>query len=156
MKSLGMIADVSGSAYTAPSKSISDTERITQLERRVATLEILLNDVMHHLDNPSKSKPKANSKKAGKKIAHPSQPKSLRSEETLPKGFPNKEKSAALLKLISANPDRTRGELAALSGNSKNLTRKILHSLSELGLIKVSQRVVENDKQVTIYQSRSQ
>ena len=139
---------------------MADVERIATLEKRVETLEILLNDVMHQIDKPLNSK--EDSQKVGKKIVRPSQPKpsSRRKQEasdlkeTLPKGFENKAKAEVLLKLIAANPDSTRNELRDLSGNSKKLTKNILHSLVELGVIKLSSKVVEDDKKVAIYRKK--
>lgn len=39
---------------SGPNLEMSDTDRIQTLERRVHQLELLLNDVMHQLDNPSR------------------------------------------------------------------------------------------------------
>ena len=38
--------------FVSPPSPVPESERITALENRVSTLEILLNDVMHQLDTP--------------------------------------------------------------------------------------------------------
>jgi len=55
MRSLGRLSDVAGSRVIDPDAPESENERITALERRVSTLELLLNDVMHQLDKPSQT-----------------------------------------------------------------------------------------------------
>lgn len=55
MRSIGRLADVAGSRHTDPDPQPTEAERITALERRVSTLELLLNDVMHQLDQPSQT-----------------------------------------------------------------------------------------------------
>ena len=54
MRSIGRLADVVGSRRTDPDAPQTERERITALEKRVATLELLLNDVMHQLDHPQR------------------------------------------------------------------------------------------------------
>ena len=58
MRSVGTLADVAGRRRTDPDAPATESERITALEKRVATLELLLNDVMHQLDNPKKTQTK--------------------------------------------------------------------------------------------------
>lgn len=58
MRSIGRLADVVGSRRTDPDAPQTERERITALEKRVATLELLLNDVMHQLDHPQKTQTK--------------------------------------------------------------------------------------------------
>lgn len=55
MRSLGRLSDIAGSRVIDPDEPESENERITALERRVSTLELLLNDVMHQLDKPSQT-----------------------------------------------------------------------------------------------------
>ena len=50
-RSLGNLADVAGSRTPEPTEH-PDPDRITELERRVATVEGLLADVMQQLDRP--------------------------------------------------------------------------------------------------------
>ena len=89
MRSLGTLADVAGSRRTDPDAPATESERITALEKRVATLEGLLNNVMHQLDTPQKTqtktsastppretkpKPKQQSKPKSKPQPKPKQP----------------------------------------------------------------------------------
>ena len=61
-------------------------ERVEKLERRVATLEGLLNDVMHQIDNPVRNqsfrKPSASNGKpqSKSKPQHPSKPKKVKAK----------------------------------------------------------------------------
>ena len=73
----------------------SDTERITALEKRVATLELLLNDVMHQLDKPDRQ-PKA--KTNGKPKAQKSKTPTPKPKNAKPKKTPPSEIITALLK----------------------------------------------------------
>lgn len=65
-----------------------DTDRITALEKRVATLEMLLNDVMHQLDQPDphpKSKLNGNGKPKVQKSKSPTpKPKKAKTKKTPP------------------------------------------------------------------------
>ena len=87
MRSLGTLADVAGSRRTDPDAPATESERITALEKRVATLEGLLNDVMHQLNHPKETqtktsastpqretKPKQQSKPKSKPQPKPKQP----------------------------------------------------------------------------------
>ena len=81
----------------------SDTHRITALENRIATLEMLINDVMHAIDKPDtqpKSKTKSRSPSGQKK--RKDTPKKKKDK---PKPTPPSEIVASLLKEKSLTQD---------------------------------------------------
>ena len=78
MRSIGTLADVAGNRSTDPDAPQTERQRIAALEKRVSTLELLLNDVMHHLDNPKKTETKTSAstpeRKTKPKPKQPSKP----------------------------------------------------------------------------------
>ena len=80
MRSIGTLADVAGSRATDPDEPQNESQRITALEKRVSTLELLLNDVMHQLDAPKKTETKTSASTPQRKTKNtpkqPSKPKS--------------------------------------------------------------------------------
>ena len=109
MRSLGKLSDMQAS--TEPETDDLKNE-LDALKKRVATLEMLLNDVMHQLDTPSKqpkTKPKAKTKQ-------PKQPK------TKPK---NEKLAAAILEVMRAEgAPMTREAIASELGIKKEDTGK--------------------------------
>ena len=91
-KSLGSLTNFQSAPPPPPE---TETDRITALEKRVSTLEGLLNDVMHQLDKPN-TQPK--SKRNGDRKAQKSKPPTPKSKEDTPKKTPPSEIITALLK----------------------------------------------------------
>ena len=103
-KSLGNLENL---ATTPPYDP--DIDRITTLEKRVATLELLLNDVMHQLDKPNtQSKAKVN----GKPKAQKSKPPTPKPKKAKPKKIAPSEIIKALLK----HKPQSRSEMEAETG----------------------------------------
>ena len=76
MKSIGTLSDMAGDRVSDPTTPMTENERLTALEKRVATLEVLLNDVMHQLDKPDTlPKAKANPSASTPKKKKPKTPK---------------------------------------------------------------------------------
>ena len=75
----------------------SDAERITALEQGVATLEGLLNDVMHQLDKPD-TQPKSKLNGNGKPKVQKSKTPTPKPKKAKPKKTPPSEILTALLK----------------------------------------------------------
>ena len=92
MKSIGTLSDVAGNRATDPDAPQTERQRIEALEKRVATLELLLNDVMHHIDNPKKTETKTSASTPERKTKTtpkpPSKPKSNPKQKTTPKQKP--------------------------------------------------------------------
>ena len=104
MKSIGTLSDIAGSRIE-PEGQQTEIERIIALERRVSTLELLLNDVMHQLDtqapqqpspNPSASTPKK--KKPPPKSKH-KQPHQKQKKQKLLQPWENPDRLAEISKL---------------------------------------------------------
>ena len=87
----------------------TETDRITSLEKRVSTLEGLLNDVMHQLDKPN-TQPK--SKRNGDRKAQKFKPPTPKPKKAKPNKTPPSEIITALLK---QNP-HSRAEIEAATG----------------------------------------
>lgn len=101
----------------------SEADRITALEKRVATLELLLNDVMHQLDTPDtqpKSKVNGKPKGNGKPKAQKSKPPTPKPKKDTPKKTPPSEILTALLK----QKPHSRSEIEAATGMDTEAVRK--------------------------------
>ena len=109
----------------------SDEERITALEKRVATLEGLLNDVMHQIDKPDtqpKSKPNGNGKpNKNRKQAKAEKAAALKK----PKPTPPSEILTALLK----QKPHSRAEMEASTGMDTEAIRKCVTWMTKQDLI---------------------
>jgi cell division protein FtsN len=99
----------------------SDTERITALEKRVATLEGLLNDVMHQLDNPdTQPKSKVNGKPKGNE-----KPKVQKSKTPTPKPKKAKPKKTPPSEIITALLKKNPHSRAEIESGTKMDTEAI-------------------------------
>ena len=89
MRSIGTLSDVAGNRATDPDAPQTERQRIEALEKRVTTLELLLNDVMHHLDTPKKTETKTSASTPQRKTKttpkQNSKPKSNPKQKTTPK-----------------------------------------------------------------------
>ena len=109
-------------------------ERVNKLERRIATLEGLLNDVMHQIDDPVrdqnlngnkshvKSKPKTNPKSKPKQKSKPKKPKGKA------KGKFTAQFTDAQMAEINANKDAVK----ALFDDRESLTKQEAVALLDL------------------------
>ena len=116
---------------------MTDTERITALEKRVATLEDLLNDVMHQLDQPNtqpkskqNGKPKVQNKNPNKnrKQAKAEKASSLKK----PKPTPPSEIITALLK----QKPHSRAKIGSETGMDTEAVTKCVTWMKKQDLIK--------------------
>ena len=127
-KSLGSLQDFATTPHFE-----SDAERITALEKRVTTLELLLNDVMHQIDKPDQQpkskmngKPKGNGKTNVQRSKTPTpQPKNK------PKKTPPSEIITALLK----QEPRSRAEIESETGMDTEQITKCIGWMKKQGLI---------------------
>jgi hypothetical protein len=113
---------------------MTDTERITALEKRVATLEDLLNDVMHQLDQPNtQPKSKQNGKPKGneKPKVQKSKPPTPEPKKEKPKKTPPSQILAALLK----QKPHSRAEMEASTGMDTEAIRKCVTWMTKQDLI---------------------
>ena len=117
----------------------SDTERITALEQRVATLEGLLNDVMHQLDKPNtqpksklngNGKPKVQDKETNKNKKQAKAEKAAALKRS-PKRTPPSEILTALLK----QKPHSRAEMEAETGMDTEAIRKCVIWMTKQDLI---------------------
>ena len=122
MRSIGRLADVVGSRRTDPDAPQTERERITALEKRVATLELLLNDVMHQLDHPKETQTKTSAstpqRETNPKPKQPSKPKSKPQQKHKPKPQQKHKQSwddPERLTEISALADRILAETSLAS-----------------------------------------
>lgn len=104
MRSLGTLSEMAGDRVKAPDRPESDTERIIALERRVATLELLLNDVMHHLDTQTQThtpgKPAASTPKPQKpKKQHNPKPPKQKKKQKQPQPWDDPHRRAEISQL---------------------------------------------------------
>ena len=120
---LGPITDF----VTAPSP-VSESERITALEKRVSTLEGLLNDLMHQLDKPN-TQPK--SKMNGKLKAQKSKPPTPKPKKAKPKKIAPSEIIKALLK----HKPQSRSEIEAETGLDTEAVKKCVTWMSKKDFI---------------------
>lgn len=112
----------------------SESQRITALERRVATLEGLLNDVMHQLDKPDSQpkskmngKPKGNGKPKAQKSKTPTpKPKKAKTKKTPP--------SQMITSLLKQKP-HSRAEMEASTGMDTAAIRKCMTWMTKQDLI---------------------
>ena len=111
-----------------------DTDRITALEKRVATLELLLNDVMHQLDKPNtqpKSKvngnPKGNGKPKVQKSRLPPTPKPKQAKAKTPP-------SEIITALLKQNP-QSRAEIESETGMDTEAVTKCVTWMKKRDLI---------------------
>ena len=119
----------------------SDTERITALEQRVATLEGLLNDVMHQLDEPDtqpKSKLNGKPKGNGNPKVQKSKPPTPEPKKEKPKKTPPSEILTSLLK----QKPHSRSEIEAATGIDTEAVRKCVRWMTNQDLI---EKTVEKD-----------
>ena len=93
-----------------------DTDRITSLEKRVSTLELLLNDVMHQLDQPV-------NKPSQKKPVEKKRPRKPSVKQDSPKPTPPSEIIADLLKTRPL----TATEIEAETGMTPKAVQKCLN-----------------------------
>ena len=128
-KTLGNLND-----FTTTPQFDPDTDRITALEKRVATLEHLLNDIMHQLDKPDTQpksklnrKPKGNREPRGQKSKTPTpNPKKAKTKKT-----PPSEIITALLK----NKPHSRAEMEAETGMDTEAVTKCVTWMKKQDLI---------------------
>ena len=106
----------------------TETDRITSLEKRVSTLEGLLNDVMHQLDKPN-TQPK--SKMNGKPKAQKSKPPTPKPKKDTPKKTAPSEILTALLK----QKPHSRAEMEAETGLDTEAIRKCVIWMTKQDLI---------------------
>ncbi|MYA99282.1 hypothetical protein F4X90_06340 [Candidatus Poribacteria bacterium] len=134
-KSLGNLGN-----FTTPpeQKPMSVEAEITALKDRVSTLEMLLNDVMHQLDKPTKHEPKRHH--SNQKEAKPPPPKQKQAS-TQTKEEPktnekieraqaasaqaNAEATEKLKAHLSDKKRRTEAEIREALGFSKNMFKRI-------------------------------
>ena len=128
-KSLGSLDNFATTPHFEP-----DADRITALEKRVATLELLLNDVMHQLDKPDtqpKSKQNGKPKENGKPKAQKSKPPTPKPKKDTPKKTPPSEILPALLK----QKPHSRAEMEAETGMDTEAIRKCVIWMTKQDLI---------------------
>ena len=128
-KSLGSLSNFTSTPQLDP-----DPDRITALEKRVATLELLLNDVMHQLDQPEtqlKSKLNGKPKGNGKPKAQKSKPPTPEPKKEKPKKTPPSEILTALLK----QKPHSRAEMEAETGMDTEAIRKCVTWMKKQYLI---------------------
>ena len=106
----------------------TETDRITSLEKRVSTLEGLLNDVMHQLDKPN-TPPK--SKMNGKLKAQKSKPPTPKPKKAKPKKIAPSEIIKALLK----HKPQSRSEIEAETGLDTEAVKKCVTWMSKKDFI---------------------
>ena len=106
----------------------TETDRITSLEKRVSTLEGLLNDVMHQLDKPN-TQPK--SKMNGKPKAQKSKPPTPKPKKAKPKKIAPSEIIKALLK----HKPQSRSEMEAETGLDTEAVKKCVTWMSQKDFI---------------------
>ena len=106
----------------------TETDRITSLEKRVSTLEGLLNDVMHQLDKPN-TQPK--SKMNGKPKAQKSKPPTPKPKKAKPKKIAPSEIIKALLK----HKPQSRSEMEAETGLDTEAVKKCVTWMSKKDFI---------------------
>lgn len=102
-----------------------ETDRITALEKRLTTVELLLNDVMHQLDKPS-NKPPRKATYQKKKQSPPPVPK-----KDKPKPTPPSEIVAALLK----EKPLTQSEIESATGMETEALKKCIGYMERKNLI---------------------
>ena len=109
----------------------SDAERITALEKRVATLELLLNDVIHQLDKPDRQ-PKSKVNGNGKPNKNRKQAKAEKAAALKkPKPIPPSEILTALLK----QKPHSRAEMEAATGMDTEQITKCVTWMKKQDLI---------------------
>ena len=133
---LGHLSD-----FTSAPQQETDTARITALERRVATLEGLLSDVMVELDKahsqPKVSKQQVNSPpKAKSKSPKPSDAgKQVRRKHQMESERYFAESRVVFVEYINGVETFTRDSVHESTGLSKNMCARIIKKLLKGGLI---------------------
>ena len=127
--SLGKLTNYTTSPEQPP---ISAEAEIEALKKRVATLELLLNDVMHQLDKPTKQAPK-------RKQTQQKPPKAKQKPEQEPPKEVT-DGADAMLEAVRENPNSLRSELADILGIPPKLAGQQLHFLLGKHKIKMSKR----------------
>ena len=118
----------------------TETDRITALEKRVSTLEGLLNDVMHQLDKPN-TQPK--SKMNGKPKAQKSKPPTPKPKKAKPKKIAPSEIIKALLK----HKPQSRSEMEAETGLDTEAVKKCVTWMSKKDFI---EKTTDKDATATL------
>ena len=134
-KSLGSLNDFATTPHFQ-----SDTERITALEQRVATLEDLLNDVMHQLDKPD-TQPKSKLNGNGKPNKNRKQAKAEKAAalKRSPKRTPPSEILTALLK----KKPHSRAEIESEMGMDTEAVTKCVTWMKKQDLI---EKITDKDR----------
>ncbi len=127
-KSIGTLADVGASAVYKDEASDANA-KIEHLERRVSTLELLVNDLMHHLDSPTKA---------------PVRSKKVTKQKTQQKasGTQNEHSDKALKRLteyIREHPGHTRTEMAEALGLGTKVAGRQLHQLIQQKVVVIKE-----------------
>lgn len=122
-KSLGSITDFLSAPQSDPR---SESDRIAALERRVSTLEVLLNDVMMQLDQPQQNPPKdqKRERKSNRQVNAKAQA-AEKPAKTQPKekGNPSKPKKSSREKQDAHNAVQQQAAKAVVEKNTKDVIK---------------------------------
>ena len=107
----------------------TETDRITSLEKRVSTLEGLLNDVMHQLDKPNtQPKSKMNGKPKDTQKSKPPTPKPKKAK-------PKKIAPSEIIKALLKHKPQSRSEMEAETGLDTEAVKKCVTWMSKKDFI---------------------
>ena len=107
----------------------TETDRITALEKRVSTLEGLLNDVMHQLDKPNtQPKSKMNGKPKDTQKSKPPTPKPKKAK-------PKKIAPSEIIKALLKHKPQSRSEMEAETGLDTEAVKKCVTWMSKKDFI---------------------
>jgi len=134
-RSIGTLADVGASATYRNEESDANA-KIEHLERRVSTLELLVNDLMHHLDSPTRapaSSKKGTKRKTQQKASGAEKKGSVGTKQKTQQkasGAQNEYSAEALNSLteyIREHPGHTRTEIANVLDLESKVAGRQLH-----------------------------
>ena len=124
-KTIGNLNDFATTPQSDP-----DTDRITALEKRVETLEMLVNDMMHQLDK-SDTQPKSKLNGNGKPKVQKSKTPTPKPKKAKPKKTPPSEILTALLK----KKPHSRAEMESETGMDTEAVTKCVTWMKKQDLI---------------------
>ena len=125
-KSLGSLTNFQSAPPPPPE---TETDRITALEKRVSTLEGLLNDVMHQLDKPNtQPKSKMNGKPKDTQKSKPPTPKPKKAK-------PKKIAPSEIIKALLKHKPQSRSEMEAETGLDTEAVKKCVTWMSKKDFI---------------------
>ena len=113
-----------------------DADRITALEKRVATLELLLNDVMHQLDKPDlQPKSKLNGKPNGNGKPNKNRKQAKAEKASALKRSPTPTPPSEILTALLKQKPHSRAEIKAETGMDTEAVSKCITWMKKQDLI---------------------